>query len=131
VHEAYLRLAGVRAGRFQNRVHFFGAAAQTMRRILVDHARRRGARKRSAGAEHLDLERAAQVGIDPDTDLLALDRALENLTEVSPKAARVVELRFFGGLSIEQAAEFLDVGPSTVKRHWSFARAWLSRELEA
>ena len=131
VHEAYLRLAGVRAADFQNRVHFYGAAARTMRRILVDHARRRGAHKRSGGAEHVDLERASQVGIDPDTDLLALDRALENLTAVSPKAARVVELRFFGGLSIEQAAEFLDVGPTTVKRHWAFARAWLSRELEA
>ncbi len=131
VHEAYLRLMGVRAADFQNRVHFYGAAAQAMRRILVDHARRRGAAKRSGGAEHVDLDHAANVGIDLHLDLVALDEALDALTAIAPKAARVVELRFFGGLSIEEAAEFLNVGPTTVKRHWSFARAWLSRALEA
>jgi RNA polymerase sigma-70 factor (ECF subfamily) len=129
VHEAYLRLTGVRQADFQNRVHFYGAAAEAMRRILVDHARRRLAVKRGEGAQRVDLDEALNVGIDVRLDLLALDEALERLAAVAPQPARVVELRCFGGLSIEEAATFLDVAPVTIKRHWSFARAWLYRAL--
>ena len=128
VHEAYLRLAQVRHGRFDNRVHFYGAAAQAMRRILVDHARRRSARKREHTSAVIDLETVAS-SIDLRMDLGALDQALDRLAAIAPRPAKVVELRFFGGLSIEESAEFLDVAPVTVKRHWTFARAWLHREL--
>ena len=129
VHEAYLRLAGVRAAGFDNRTHFFGAAAHAMRRILVEHARGKKADKRGGGVLTLDLDAAMNVGIDPRLDLLALDQALQRLASVSPIKERVVELRYFGGLSIEEAAEFLGIAPATVKRHWSFARAWLYRAL--
>lgn len=129
VHEAYLRLTGVRQADFQNRVHFFGAAAQAMRRILVDHARRRRASKRGDGDRRVDLDEALNVGIDVRLDLVALDEALDQLAIVAPQPARVVELRCFGGLSIEESAAFLDVSPATVKRHWSFARVWLYRAL--
>jgi RNA polymerase sigma-70 factor (ECF subfamily) len=128
VHEAYLRLAQVRHGRFDNRVHFYGAAAQAMRRILVDHARRRTARKRDHTSAIVDLE-AIAAGIDLNVDLAALDDALDRLAAVAPRPAKVVELRFFGGLSIDEAAEFLEVAPVTVKRDWAFARAWLHRAL--
>ena len=133
VHEAYLRLAQVRHGRFDNRVHFYGAAAQAMRRILVDHARRRSARKREHADAVIDLDAlAATIDLnDLNLDLGALDQALDRLTKFAPRPAKVVELRFFGGLSIDEAAEFLDVAPVTVKRHWTFARAWLHRELAA
>jgi RNA polymerase sigma factor (TIGR02999 family) len=130
VHEAYLRLAGVRSP-FQNRVHFYGAAAQVMRRILVDYARSRRAVKRGDGAVVVNLDEAADVGIDLRMDLVALDEALEALAAIAPRAAKVVELRYFGGLSIEETAAFLSVGPATVKRHWAFARAWLYRTLNA
>ena len=130
VHEAYLRLAGHRAG-FQNRVHFYGAAAQAMRRILVDHARSRGALKRGHGDLVANLDQAANLGIELRLDLVALDEALDRLTAVAPRPAKVVELRYFGGLSVDETAEFLNVAPATVKRHWSFARAWLYRALNA
>jgi RNA polymerase sigma factor (TIGR02999 family) len=129
VNEAYLRLTGIRKADFQNRVHFFGAAAQAMRRILVDHARRHRANKRGDGIRHVDLDAASNLGIDVRLDLVALDEALEKLAEVAPQPAKVVELRCFGGLTIEEAGEFLGVAPVTVKRHWSFARAWLYRAL--
>jgi RNA polymerase sigma-70 factor, ECF subfamily len=128
VHEAYLRLAGHRRG-FQSRVHFYGAAAQAMRRILVDYARSRGAAKRGSPDAAVDLDQAVAVGIGPDFDPVALDEALDRLSALAPRAARVVEVRFFGGLSVEEAAAFLEVAPATVKRDWRFARAWLSREL--
>ena len=128
VHEAYLRLSQARHGRFDNRVHFYGAAAQAMRRILVDHARRRSACKREHTAAVVDLD-AVAASIDLHMDLGALDQALDRLSKIAPRPAKVVELRFFGGLSINEAAEFLDVAPVTVKRHWTFARAWLHREL--
>jgi RNA polymerase sigma factor (TIGR02999 family) len=131
VHEAYLRLAGVRAPKFENRVHFYGAAAQVMRRILVDHARRRRATKRGSGAVVVALDDVDIAGITPDLDLVALDEALTNLAAVAPRAARVVELRYFGGLSVVESAEVLDVAPITVKRQWAFARAWLHRALES
>jgi RNA polymerase sigma-70 factor (ECF subfamily) len=129
VHEAYLRLTGLRDADFQNRVHFYGAAANAMRRILVDHARRRNAAKRGDPANRVDFEVAAEAAVDRRFDLLALDDALRRLAEIAPVPAEVVELRYFGGLSIEEAAEFLGVAPMTVKRHWTFARAWLFHAL--
>ncbi len=129
VNEAYLRLAGLRAADFHNRVHFFGAAAQVMRRVLVDHARRRRAAKRIGGGRRVDLDEAAEAGIDPRLDLLALDEALDQLSAVAPQPARVVELRYFGGLTVDECAALLDVAPVTVKRHWAFGRAWLYRAL--
>ena len=125
VHEAYLRLNDVYAGNFQNRVHFYGAAAQVMRRVLVDHARERQAAKRGDGVKPLDLEAAGQLGIEMNVDLIALDQALDRLEQIAGRAAYVVQLRYFGGLSIEEAAEYLKVAPATVKRDWTFARAWL------
>jgi RNA polymerase sigma factor (TIGR02999 family) len=129
VHEAYLRLTGVRSPKFENRVHFYGAAAQVMRRILVDHARRRRATKRGSGTMLVELNEADVAGVPPNLDLIALDEALTRLAAVAPRPARVVELRYFGGLSVVETAALLDVAPVTVKRHWAFARAWLHREL--
>jgi RNA polymerase sigma factor (TIGR02999 family) len=131
VHEAFLRLTGLRRADFQNRVHFYGAAAQVMRRILVDHARRHRAAKRGRGDTVLELDEAIAVGIDLRDDLVHLDEALQQLTVVAERPARVVELRYFGGLSIEETAAVLDIAPATVKRHWAFARAWLHRALSA
>jgi len=128
VHEAYLRLAGHRAG-FRSRIHFYGAAAQAMRRILVDHARGRRAIKRGQHDPLVDLDKVLGVGTEPPPDLVALDEALVRLASVAPRAAKVVELRFFGGLSVDEAAAFMEISPATVKRQWSFARAWLSRAL--
>ncbi len=129
VHEAYLRLTTVRGAGFDNRLHFFGAAATAMRRILVEHARRRLAQKRGLGVIPVDLDGIGDIAIDPRVDLVALDDALQRLATVSPVKERVVELRYFGGLSIDQTAQVLGVAPATVKRHWAFARAWLYREL--
>jgi RNA polymerase sigma factor (TIGR02999 family) len=129
VHEAYLRLAGQDHAGFNNRTHFFGAAATVMRRILVDHARRRNATKRGAGQVVQPLDEGLAAGLDPTIDFLALDEALTRLAGHSPTPARVVELRYFGGLSVEETATLLEVAPITVKRHWAFARAWLHREL--
>ena len=131
VHEAYLRLAAVRDGGFDDRAHFFGAAANAMRRILVDHARARKAQKRGADVQRVNLDEALVAGIDPRLDLVALDEALQQLAVVSPLKERVVELRYFGGLSIEQTAAVLGIAPATVKRHWAFARVWLYRALSA
>lgn len=131
VHEAYLRLTGLRAARFQNRVHFYGAAANVMRRILVDYSRRRGARKRGQGVSDVSLDQAAEIGIDLRLDFVSLDEALTALAAIAPTPSKVVELRYFGGLSVEETAAFLAVAPATVKRHWAFARAWLHRTLHA
>jgi RNA polymerase sigma-70 factor (ECF subfamily) len=131
VHEAYLRLANVRDGQFNNRVHFYGAAAQAMRRILVDHARLRTATKRGKNPTMLSLDDLANVGGDIGFDLIALDDALERLAAIAPRPAKVVELRYFGGMSIDEVAEFLGIAPATVKRHWAFARAWLQRALDS
>lgn len=131
VHEAFLRLAGVRAPDFHDRAHFYGVAAQAMRRILVDHSRTRGALKRGRGTATLDLGQAPEMGIDLRLDLVALDDALERLTTIAARPAQVVELRYFGGLSIDETAALLSIAPATVKRHWVFARAWLRRELNA
>jgi RNA polymerase sigma factor (TIGR02999 family) len=128
VHEAYLRLLGHRAG-FANRLHFYGAAAHAMRRVLVDYARSRGARKRGVADVVVDLDTIAGAAVNLQDDLVALDQALDRLADIAPRAAKVLELRYFGGLSVEETATFLDVAPATVKRHWSFARAWLYRRL--
>jgi RNA polymerase sigma factor (TIGR02999 family) len=130
VHEAYLRLADSREVRLGSRAHFYGAAARVMRRVLVDHARKRGRIKRGGPAlEMVAFDEAIAAPIDPRLDFLALDEALAALERIAPERARVVELRYFGGLSVEDTAEFLGISPATVKRHWSFARAWLFRYL--
>lgn len=128
VHEAYMRLISGRDATFENRIHFYGAAARAMRRILVDHARHRNALKRARPVGHLPLDEGPG-NVDLQLDLVALDRALEGLAAIAANAARVVELRYFGGLSIEETAAVLGIAPATVKRHWTFARAWLHRAL--
>jgi RNA polymerase sigma factor (TIGR02999 family) len=130
VHEAFLRLRGVREMRLENRAHFYGAAAQVMRRVLVDYARRRNAGKRNAGVSPAELTAALERPVDVRFDLLALSDALDSLEKIAPEKAKVVELRYFGGLSVEETATFLGVAPATVKRHFAFARTWLFRELE-
>jgi RNA polymerase sigma-70 factor, ECF subfamily len=128
VNEAYMRLVDDRRMQWQNRAHFFAVAAQMMRRILVEHARRHNL-KRGGGVQHVSLEEAAVVGGDEDTDLMALDDAMNALARIDTRKVRVVETRFFGGLSIEETAEELKVSPITVKRDWRAAKAWLYREL--
>jgi RNA polymerase sigma factor (TIGR02999 family) len=129
VHEAYLRLIGQQAVQWQNRAHFMAVAAQAMRRILVDHARARDAAKRGSGEAKLRVE-DVDIAVDgPSVDILALDHALTRLGELDARQVQVVELRFFGGLSVEEAAEVMELSPATIKREWSFARAWLRREL--
>src|SRR5712692_912423 len=129
VHEAYLRLVRQDAPQWQNRAHFFGVAAHLMRHILVDHARSRLAAKRGAGAPRLSLDPGIALPERPEMDLVALDDALNVLANLDPQASRMVELRFFGGLSIEETAVVLGVSPATVKREWATARAWLQREM--
>ena len=129
VNEAFLRLINQRDVRWQNRAHFFGLAAQLMRRILVDHARERLAAKRGGADIRLTLdEQVAAVGAR-DVDLLALDEALTRLAALDVRQSRIVELRFFSGLNVEETAEVLGVSPATVKLDWSMAKAWLRREL--
>jgi RNA polymerase sigma factor (TIGR02999 family) len=145
VHEAYLRLINQRNANWQNRAQFIGLAAQLMRRILIDHARARRRAKRGGGITPVSLEQtgvilgsseqedarveALEFAQDPTVDLTAIDSALSRLEALDPKQGRIVELRFFGGLSIEETAEILGVSPATVKREWALARAWLRREL--
>ncbi len=129
VHEAFLRLLGNTAASWQNRSHFFGVAAQAMRRILVDHARRRGAGKR-AGGERVTLGDAAVVAPVSPIDLVALDVALDKLAALEPRHARVVELRVFAGLTADDTAATMGISVATVKRDWIFARAFLQRELD-
>jgi RNA polymerase sigma-70 factor (ECF subfamily) len=131
VNEAYMRLTGSATGRFNTRLHFYGAAAQVMRRILVDHARQHRSEKRNRGEVAATLDDAAMVGVNLELDLVAVDEALGKLALVAAAPAQVVELRYFGGLSIDETAEFLGISPATVKRHWSFARAWLHRALSS
>ena len=128
VNEAYLRLVEVKRMRFNDRAHFFAVSATLMRRILVDHARRRNL-KRGAGVEHISLDEAALFGTDRDSSLVLLDDAMVALARFAPRQAQVVELRFFGGLSVEETAEVLKISTPTVMRDWSMARAWLYREL--
>jgi RNA polymerase sigma factor (TIGR02999 family) len=130
VNEAYLRLVHQGTPRWQNRAHFFGVAAQLMRHILVDHARNRLAAKRGAGAPRLSLDAELVQAQKVEIDLVALDDALGKLAALDSDQARLIELRFFGGLSIEEAAVVLGVSPATAKREWATARAWLRRELK-
>ena len=130
VHEAYMKLIDQKNVQWQNRAHFFGVAAQMIRRILVDHARGHQAAKRGAGAAQLSLDEALSVpGQQRDVNLVALDEALGELERLDPQQSRVIELRYFAGLSIEETAEVMSISPATVKREWSTARAWLFREL--
>jgi RNA polymerase sigma factor (TIGR02999 family) len=128
VNEAYMRLVDYKRMRWQDRAHFFAVSAQLMRRILVDHARRHNL-KRGAGVQHVSLEHAAEVGAARTKDLVVLDEAMDALERLDPRKARVVELRFFGGLSIEETAEALSISSVTVARDWSTAKAWLYREM--
>ena len=129
VHEAYLCLIDQKNVRWQNRAHFFGVAAQMIRRILVDHARGKHAAKRGAAAPKLSLDEAIAVPERRDFDLVALDDALNGLAKIDPQQARIVELRFFTGLTVEETAEVLSISPATVKRDWVTAKAWLFRDI--
>lgn len=129
VHEVYLRLVDQRQVDWQSRAHFFGVAAQVMRRILVDHARRHGASKRGGGVRCVSIDEARDVAASNEIPILALDRALDRLENVDSELVKIVELRAFGGLTIEEAAHVLRVSPRTAKRDWRTAKAWLNREL--
>lgn len=129
VNEAYLRLIGQRRARFENRAHFFAIAAQIMRRILVNHARDRSASKRGGGARRVSLDDAAELSDERAEELVSLDEALETLAKLDERKAKVVELRYFGGLTVEETAEVLGIHPNTVTREWGQAKAFLHREL--
>jgi RNA polymerase sigma factor (TIGR02999 family) len=131
VNEAYLRLVGGKQVSWQNRAHFFGVSAQLMRRILVDFARSRRSLRRGGGAQAVSLDEALVVSPKPGADLVALDDAIQTLAAKDPRRGRVVELRFFGGLSVAETAEVLQVSAETVMHDWKLAKAWLQRELEA
>ena len=131
VHEVYMRLVDQRQVDWQNRTHFFGVSAQFMRRILVDHARRHGAKKRGDGVRSVSIDEATEVAASNDLPILALDHALDRLETLDAELARIVELRAFGGLTIEEAARVLSVSPTTAKRDWRTAKAWLNRELRS
>jgi RNA polymerase sigma factor (TIGR02999 family) len=129
IHEAYVRLVDQRNVQWQNRAHFFGIAAQMMRRILVDHARRRKRAKRGGSDIKISLDDAAVAVQGQDLDVVAVDEALTRLAKIDEQQSRVVELRFFSGLTVEETAEVMGISPATVKRDWSMAKAWLHREL--
>jgi RNA polymerase sigma factor (TIGR02999 family) len=130
VHEAYLRLMKDKPGRWQNRAHFCAIAAHSMRQILIERARARGAQKRGGARHRVTLDEALVAGGERSIDLVALDEALERLAAFDPEQARLVELRFFGGLTVEETAEAMSISAATVKRHWAVASAWLARELQ-
>ena len=130
VDEAYLRLAGQRKIDWQNRAHFFGIAAKLMRQILVDYARKRHFAKRGGNALHVSLDEAAVVGEERASEMISLDEALTELGEIAPEQSRMVELRFFGGLTIEETAEVMGLSIDKVKRDWSMAKTWLYHELK-
>jgi RNA polymerase sigma factor (TIGR02999 family) len=131
IHEAYLRLARDASPRWENRSHFLAIAAIAMRRLLVERARARGAAKRGGAQVQVTLDETllAAEGVTSAIDLIALDRALDELAALDPDQARIVELRYFGGLSVEETAEAMNTSPATVKRHWAVARAWLLRAM--
>ena len=129
VHEAYLKLIDQNDARWQNRAHFFAIAAQAMRRILIDSARKHAAAKRGGPQAELSLDEVADIALEPDINLLKLDEALNELAKIDLRQSRIVELRYFGGLTIEETAEVISVSPATVKREWMMARAWLHQEL--
>jgi RNA polymerase sigma factor (TIGR02999 family) len=129
VHEAYLRLAGKSPPEWQDRAHFFGIAAHLMRQILVEHARGRAAAKRGGGGTRITLDESLAIAQQKDVDVIVLDKALRDLAELDAQQGRIVELRFFGGLTIEDTSEVLGISPATVKREWVTARAWLFRAM--
>jgi RNA polymerase sigma-70 factor, ECF subfamily len=129
VHEAYLKLVEQRSVDWRSRAHFFGIAAQVMRRILVDHARGHLRGKRGAGLQEVPLDDALVFAPEQSLELVKLDEALERLTKLDPRQGKIVELRFFGGLTVEQTADLLEISPKTVKRDWSIAKAWLHCEV--
>jgi RNA polymerase sigma factor (TIGR02999 family) len=129
VHEAYMRLAGQGEVAWQNRAHFYGVCAQVMRSLLVDRARARGAAKRGGGQYKVSVSDGLAASNNPDIDIVALDDALERFAAIDPRKARIVELRYFGGLTVEETAAFLDLSPITIKREWLKAKAWLYNEL--
>ncbi|MCU0914181.1 MAG: sigma-70 family RNA polymerase sigma factor [Planctomycetes bacterium] len=129
VHEAYLRLLGDQAHHWQGRAHFFGAAAEAMRRILVENARRKGRLKRGARCRRIDLETVSLAFETPPEDLLALEEAFTRLVQEDPEAADVIKLSYFGGLTLEETAEVLGISRRTAQRYWAFARAWLHAEM--
>jgi RNA polymerase sigma factor (TIGR02999 family) len=129
INEAYLRLVEWKDVQWADRAHFFGMAANMMRRVLVDHARRRDRAKRGGDAIHVSLVEAAHVPTEERADVLALDEALQQLEKLDARKSRIVEMRFFGGLSLEETAEALNISVATIRRDWSLARAWLFREL--
>jgi RNA polymerase sigma-70 factor (ECF subfamily) len=129
INEAWLRLIDWKTAAWQNRAHFFGVAAQMMRRILVDFARERGASRRGGSAQQVSLDEAVIVSADRGAEIIALDEALNTLAEFDARKSQIVEMRFFGGLGVEETAEVLKLSPRTVKREWNLARAWLYREL--
>ena len=131
VNEAFLRLVDQRDVQWRNRAHFFGIAAQMMRRILVDHARSRQYAKRGGGAHEMSLDEALIVSDERSAEVMALDETLERLAAFDPRKSQIVEFRFFGGLSIEETAEVLAVSPGTVMRDWTLAKAWLRREMSS
>jgi RNA polymerase sigma factor (TIGR02999 family) len=130
VNEAYLCLVAQKKLQWKNRAHFLAIAARTLRHILVDHARARGAWKRGGDRQRIALDESVAATVGREVDFVALDQALSKLAAFDPMKSRLVELRFFGGLTVEEAAEVLDVSPATVKRTWTLAQAWLYRELE-
>lgn len=131
VHEAYFRLTGRRNATVRDRAHFFAVAAQAMRRILVDHARRQHAAKRIGAHQRVPIDDASPLAIHDNVELLELHEALEDLSEINPRQAQVIELRFFGGMSNQETAEILDVAVATVERDWRAARLWLHRRLSS
>ena len=130
VHEAFIRLVDWETVTWENRAQFFAVAAEVMRKVLVDHARRRNARKRTGG-QRIELNEAVSFTDEKEFDLLALEEAFQKLEKLDPRQAKIVELRFFGGLSIEETAYVLKISETTVKREWTFAKAWFQRELRA
>src|SRR5271166_6669012 len=131
VHEAYLKMVQQQTVDWHSRSHFFGIAAQLMRRILIDHARGHLREKRGAGQREVPMDEALAFAPDQSVELVKLDQALERLTKLDPRQGKIVELRFFGGLTVEQTAELLGISPKTVKRDWSMAKAWLHGDLKA
>jgi len=131
VHEAWLKLVDSPAQSWQNRAHFFGAAAEAMRRILIDRARRKSRQRHGSGAEHLDLAEVEIAGPAPDDQLLALNDALDRFFVLEPRQAELVKLRYFVGFKIEEAAEVLGISEATAKRWWAYARAWLFHEIQS
>lgn len=131
VHEAYIKLIGDQNISWQNRAHFFGIAAQSMRQILVDHARKRKSLKRNEGKGNISLDGVFEISETNDEQIIALDEALKKLESVEERSSKLVELRYFSGLTIEETAEVLNISPATAKRDWKFAKAWLYREISS